>query len=95
MNEKKSYKVQILQEHYVLISDEAEDFVVKAAQMVDLNMQEISRQSTITDQKKIAVLTALRIAEKLLSFERLYEQEEQKKGALKDFIDQQLSTLNL
>jgi cell division protein ZapA (FtsZ GTPase activity inhibitor) len=95
MNEKKSYKVQILQEHYVLISDETEDFVMKAAAMVDTTMQEISKYSAITDQKKIAVLAALRIAEAVLSFERLYHKEEQHKIALKDFIDQQLSTLHI
>lgn len=91
MNEKKSYKVQIFEEQYVLISDETEDFVVKAAAMVDYYMQDISNKSSITDQKKIAVLAALRIADKLLDFERRYNKEEQKAVALKDFIDQQLS----
>jgi cell division protein ZapA (FtsZ GTPase activity inhibitor) len=95
MNEKKSFKVQIFEEHYVLSSNESESLVVQAAEMVDACMKEISRQSTITDSKKIAVLSALRIAEKLLSFEREYDKEEQKKLALKNYIEQELSVLSL
>lgn len=95
MNEKKSYKVQIFEEHYVLSSDESETLVVQAAEMVDACMKEISRHSTITDSKKIAVLSALRIAEKLLNFEREYGKEEQRKSALKNYIEQELSLLNL
>ena len=95
MNEKKSYKVQIFEEYYVLSSDESESLVLKAAEMVDAYMKEISRHSAITDSKKIAVLSALRIAEKLLDFERGYDKEEQKKLALKDYIDHELSSLSL
>jgi cell division protein ZapA (FtsZ GTPase activity inhibitor) len=95
MNEKKNYKVQIFEEHYVLSSDESETLVLKAAEMVDACMKEISHQSTITDSKKIAVLSALRIAEKLLNFEREYGKEEQKKLALKNYIEQELSLLSL
>jgi hypothetical protein len=40
MNEKKSYKVQIFEEHYVLSSDEAEALVIEAAEMVDASMKE-------------------------------------------------------
>lgn len=95
MNEKKSYKVQIFEEHYVLSSDASEMLVLKAAEMVDASMKEISNQSTITDSKKIAVLSALRIAEKLLSFERECGEEQEKIVALKNYIDQELSLLNL
>ena len=95
MNEKKSYKVQIFEEHYVLSSDESESLVSKAAEIVDTCMKEVSRQSSITDSKKIAVLSALRIAERLLHFERECDKEEQKKLALKNYIDQELTLLNL
>lgn len=95
MNEKKSYKVQIFEEHYVLSSDESEALVVKAAEMVDLAMKEISYQSAITDVKKIAVLSALRIADKLLHCEYEHDKNEQKMVALKNYIDQELSLLSL
>lgn len=95
MNEKKSYKVQIFEEHYVLVSDESEAFVLKAAEIVDATMKEISQQSTITDTKKIAVLSALRIADLLLTIEKKYQQERQKTVAIENYIDQELSHLNL
>lgn len=95
MNEKKSYKVQIFEENYVLSSDESEALVLKAAETVDLAMKEISRHFAITDIKKIAVLSALRIASKLLVYEHEYSNKEQKMIALKNYIDQELSLLNL
>jgi len=95
MNEKKSYKVQIFEEHYVLSSDESETLVLKAAEMVDLAMKEISHHFAITDVKKIAVLSALRIANKLLHCEREQSNKEQSMAALKDYIDQETSLLSL
>lgn len=94
MNEKKSYKVQIFEEHYVLSSDESEALVLKAAEMVDASMKEISHHFAITDVKKIAVLSALRIADKLLHCEREHDKNEQKIVSLKNYIDQELSLLN-
>jgi cell division protein ZapA len=95
MNEKKNYKVQIFEEHYVLLSDEPEAFVLKIAETVDAVMKDISHQSMITDPKKIAVLSALRIADRLLSLERDYLKDQQNNIALKNYIDQELSILNL
>lgn len=95
MNEKKSYKVQIFEETYVLSSDESEVLVFKAAEMVDTSMKEISHKFAITDVKKIAVLTALRIADKLLHCEREHHKNEKIMVALKDYIEQELSLLNM
>lgn len=95
MNEKKSYKVQIFEESYVLSSDESEALVLKTAEMVDASMKEISHYFAITDVKKIAVLSALRIADKLLHCEREHDKNEQKMVSLKNYIDHELSLLNL
>ena len=95
MNEKKSYKVQIFEEHYVLLSDEAESFVLKTAELVDAAMKEIGQHASMTDPKKIAVLSALRIAEKLLNLEREHHKEQHKKIALENYIDQELSILSI
>lgn len=95
MNEKKSYKVQIFEEHYVLSSDESEALVLKAAEIVDASMKEVSHQFAITDVKKIAVLSALRIANKLLHCEREHGMNEQKIVALKSYIEEELSSLSL
>jgi cell division protein ZapA len=95
MNEKKNYKVHIFEEHYVLLSDEPEAFVLKVAETVDAVMKDISHQLMITDPKKIAVLSALKIADKLLSLERDYLKDQHNTIALKNYIDQELSILNL
>jgi cell division protein ZapA (FtsZ GTPase activity inhibitor) len=95
MNEKKSYKVHIFEEQYVLSSNEPEAIVLKAAEVVDLAMKEISHHFAITDTKKIAVLSALRIASMLLQYECEYSNREQRIAALKNYIDQELSLLNV
>ena len=95
MNEKKSYKVQIFEEHYVLSSDESEAWVLKAAEIVNRSMKEISQQFALTDVKKIAILSALRIANELLHYERKHGKSETDIVALKDYIDQELSSLSL
>lgn len=95
MNEKKSYKIQIFEEHYVLSSDESEALIQKSAELVDASMKEISRHFAITDAKKIAILSALRIASKLLHCEREHDNNEQRMVILKDYIDQELSLLDL
>lgn len=93
MNEKKSYKVQIFEDPYILSSDESEALVMKAAEMVDASMKEISHQCGLVDAKKIAVLTALRFAGKVLAVETEQGMEHEKQIALKKYIDQELSLL--
>ena len=93
MNEKKSYKVQIFEEHYVLSSDESEALVMKAAEMVDAYMKEISHQCANVDAKKIAVLAALRVASKLVNIECEQSAEHERQVVLKNYIDQELSVL--
>jgi len=95
MNEKKIYKVQIFEEHYVLLSDEPESFVMKSAEMVDAIMKEVSHLSAVTDPRKIAVLTAVRIAHQLLKKEQDYDEGQEQRTALEKYIDQELSILSL
>ncbi|HSC24843.1 MAG TPA: cell division protein ZapA [Candidatus Babeliales bacterium] len=95
INDKRSYKVQIFEEYYILSSDEPEALVIKAATMIDASMKEISNHFAITDVKKIAILSALRFANKLLRYEHEHDSNEQKIVALKNYIDQELSLLNV
>lgn len=60
-NEKKKYKIDIFEQEYSLVSDEAEFLIKNAAIFVDHTMKEIQK-SGVRDSKKIAVLTALRFA---------------------------------
>ena len=95
MNEKKIYKVQIFEELYTLLSDDPESFVLKAAELVDLIMKDVSCQSMISDPKKVAILSALRIADKLLNIEHDYSKLQQKAIALENYIDQELSIISV
>jgi cell division protein ZapA (FtsZ GTPase activity inhibitor) len=94
MNDKKTYKVQIFDEHYVLLSNEPETLVLQAVDLVDQTMREISVNGVSVDPKKIAVLSALRIAGQLLAQKSLYQQDNEKAHSIKNYIDHALSSLN-
>ena len=57
-------------------------------------MKEISEKSGIVDNKKIAVLAALRIASRLLQQESEIEKSRQKKEELVDRIEQELRSIS-
>jgi cell division protein ZapA (FtsZ GTPase activity inhibitor) len=78
MNEAKKYSVEIFGDLYALVSDEAEERIVKAAQIVDSLMRAIAKQSGSQNSKRIAVLTALQIGSLLLKSESLCDTFQQK-----------------
>jgi len=86
MNTKpKKFTLDIFDSQYSIISDENDDNLLKAAQLVDSLMREIFDQSKITDAKKVAVLAALRIANNLINVEitlEKYNEEQQKLASL-------------
>lgn len=92
--ESKCYKVTIFSDQYSLLSDETEARITESALLVDMIMKEISEKSGIVDNKKIAVLAALRIASKLLQRESEIEKNRQKKEELVDRIEQELRTIS-
>jgi len=69
--EKKKLKIEIFNEQYSFVSDESEQDIVKASQLVDALMREIADKSGLHDGKKIAVLAALRIANRIVNLENL------------------------
>lgn len=85
--EKKKLRVDIFNEQYLLVSDEKEAEVLKASLMVDSLMREIAEKSSLQDEKKIAVLAALRIASKLISMENGLKQCDQKYAEILNFIE--------
>lgn len=87
--EKKKYKIDIFDEEYVLISDEAEPLISNAAVFVDKTMREIQKTG-IRDTKKIAVLTALRCASLLEHHNQQKEVEQERERELIARIDQEL-----
>jgi len=92
MKTKKRYTVQILGDEYTLVSDEAEAHVAQAAATVDELMRQLAESLQNVDPKKIAILTALRLASELLLAQESLQEIEQKKFALIDRINQELLT---
>ncbi len=62
MNEAKRIEVLLYGESYSVISDEPEAKVLEVAKQVDELMRLIARRTGLSDVKKIAVLTALKLA---------------------------------
>lgn len=65
----KKYTVTVFDDSYTLMSDEPEQSFMQAVNYVDSLMHEISSKSQCLDAKRIAVLTALKIAHSLLQAE--------------------------
>ena len=57
--------VSIFGSEYTLVSDQNEEYVKKIAEFVDQKMREIDRSQNISSTAKIAILTALNIADEL------------------------------
>ncbi len=57
--------VSIFGSEYTLVSDQNEEYVKKIAEFVDQKMREIDRSQNITSTAKVAILTALNIADEL------------------------------
>ena len=90
-NKTRNCKVTIFGESYSLITSESEEHVVQAAHQVDLIIKEIAHKSTNNiDEKKCAVLTALRFASKVLLLEAEVNKRRQKEGLLIEAIDREL-----
>jgi cell division protein ZapA (FtsZ GTPase activity inhibitor) len=83
----KRYKVTLLGERYSLISDEAEELVLKAARFVDERIAMLTNTTPAVDEKKAAVLVALQYASEVLRLEVEREQQLVRHKVLADLID--------
>jgi cell division protein ZapA len=63
--DKSSVKVQILDSEYALKADADAEYLHKLASFVDQKMQKLGESANISSQLKIAVLTALNLADEL------------------------------
>ena len=89
-NKIKSCKVTIFGDCYSLVTTEAEDCVVQASHLVDSIMREIANKSTLVDEKKVAVLAALRLASKVIQLEDAVDKAKRKENQLVESIEQEL-----
>lgn len=62
MTQAKRFDIQLYGETYTIISDESEQKVLEIAKNVDELMRAIAQRTGSSDVKKIAVLTALKLA---------------------------------
>ena len=91
MNEKKTnLKIHIFGDEYSLLSDESHEHIKQAALLVDDCMQDIVQKSSISSEKKIAVLGALRLASKMMHLESLIQEHAKKEQDLIHGIDRVL-----
>lgn len=83
-------KVTIMGESFMIMTTETEEHVQRAATLIDVTMQEIAAKSTSVDEKKVAVLAALRVASKFLLLEDNFNKDKEKEKHLIAVIEQAL-----
>lgn len=74
MNEARKYTVEIFGDHYVLMSDDPEENILKVSKMLDSFMQDIAKRSGSKDTKRIAILAALQVGNLLLQAQSLQKE---------------------
>jgi len=92
-SELKKYRAHVFGDTYAIVSDEKEVLILEAVKIVDSVMREIADASQITDPKKIAVLTALKIATRALNVEAVMEQEKRLSSRIMNVLDREEITL--
>lgn len=82
MQELKKFQINIFGESYYILSDQPEEKVNQAIELVDSLMKEAASRSPSADVKKIAILAALKLAERSLNFEAFYSNKVREKEEL-------------
>ena len=85
----KKYKAHIFGETFSLVSDEPEQLVFEAVELVDNSMKEITSKNALMDVKKAAVLSALKMAVKLKNLEQMIEEERNQSSRILNVLDRQ------
>lgn len=88
----KKYQINIFNESYTIVSDEAEYTILKAASMVDSLMNEAKKSGSV-DSKKIAVLVALQLAGKIINLEEEYKRLKEEEIKLIKKIDLEITNI--
>lgn len=91
----KSYKLEIFNDQYTLLSDESEQHLEESAALVDKYMKEIADSVTTKDVSRIAVLAALRLASTVRYKEAELEKKQHHETELIALIDKQLNKQDL
>lgn len=86
----KKYEITVLGELYTLVSDQGEGHILATSQKVNEIIKEISQKAPYLEPKKIAVLTALKIAGMLVACEHDLRTIQAQGQALLDHLDREL-----
>ncbi len=70
LEEKKNFKVNIFGKSYCIATDEHEDSVYRAVDIVNSLREEIIGQSKSPDEYQVAVMVAIKLAGKLVKAQR-------------------------
>lgn len=91
-NPSPSYKVVIYNQTYNLRSDHGEEYIHELAEYVDKRMNEIARASMTVDSLRVAILTALQIADELYQSRREMKETDdeiaERSGKYAELLDQ-------
>jgi cell division protein ZapA (FtsZ GTPase activity inhibitor) len=91
MHEIKKYTVTIFDTVYTVRSDEPEQIVQQAAELVDSSIKGIIKEVSSFDHKTIAILVALNIASKLKALELSMQEKDHTASQLIKAIDTELA----
>ena len=91
--EAKNYKVVIFEEEYHLVSDEPEEHILQAAALVDKMIKELASQAPRSEKHKLAVLTAMQCASKMIKFQQELEKRKKQERELVTRTQHALSSL--
>lgn len=88
-------RVNIFGSEYVLKASENQEYIINIAKFVDEKMRAIDKANAINSKSKVAILTALNIAEELFEereyrkrlFEQLNEQSRKLNRSLEDALE--------
>jgi cell division protein ZapA (FtsZ GTPase activity inhibitor) len=90
----KKYNLTIFGENYVILSDEPEERLYAAAQLVDSFMHEAKQKRSSSQTYSVAVLAALQLASKFLATKNEQEANSQKLSQMDAQINNMLEFLN-
>ncbi|MFC2088339.1 cell division protein ZapA [Calditrichota bacterium] len=88
-------RVNIFGSEYVLKASENQEYIINIAKFVDEKMRAIDKSNAINSKSKVAILTALNIAEELFEereyrkrlFDQLNEQSRKLNRSLEDALE--------
>jgi len=84
------YTISLFGESYTIVSDENEEHLLATSDRLDQMMKDVSRESGITDYRRVAVLAALQLASNVQKLEQQIEDYDSKGQQLVEHIEREM-----